>query len=243
MARTYPLRFYNVDNNRDPQQVATELRALLDARPAVLGLCETTGLDLPGVDDYRVLRDRSKPGRDNLAAYVKDNLEVSAVKWLDCEETWTKTAPGASGQHWPRSILEFRAGRLMVWVAHQPPKGTDNTKPAQQEGIDKLTARMAPWTRDDWDERSDADKAKAKDQARIVLWDANRTCNESGPGPTMLASRIGGWPCGQKIDQATWRGNEAKDGKNPAYPSQVAGVQLRSDHGHAFTMDFVLVDG
>jgi hypothetical protein len=241
MAREYPLTFYNLDNNRDPDRVAKEIRALLEPRPAILGMCEATGYgNLPGVEDYQLIRDRSKPGRDNVAAYVKLNLELSAVKWLDLTETWTKTE--SPGTHWPRSILEFRAGRLMVWVHHQPPKGTDNTKRAQQEGIAKLTARMAPWTRDDWDERTQEDKQQAKAQARLVLWDANRLASETGPGPGQLAANIDGWNAGQKIDLATYRGGEAKGHEGVNYPSQVSGVELKSDHGHAYQCRLLLSD-
>ena len=242
MSRTYPLSFYNLDNNRPNDQMAKEVRALLEWRPAVLGVCEANGYDLPGVEDYRLIRDTSKPGRANLAAWVKTNLEVSDVKWLDCEETWTKTNPGATGQHWPRSILELRAGRLKVWVAHQPPKGTDNVKASQQEGIDKLTARMAPWTRDDWEGKSEEEKQDQKRQARVILWDANRGPNEDGPGPKQLCNRMDGWSCGSKIDLASWRGGEVEAARDPAYPSSAAGVQLKSDHGHAFTCELVLAD-
>lgn len=242
MAREYPLTFYNLDNNRPNETMSREVKALLGERPAVLGLCEANGYDLPGAPDYTLIRNTSKPGRANLAAYVKSNLTVSDIKWLDCEETWTKTNPGATGQHWPRSILEFRAGRLKAWVAHQPPKGTDNTKAAQKEGIDKLTARMAPWTREDWSDKTDAEKADAKDQARVLLWDANRKPTESGPGPKSLCANIDGWHSGEKIDLACWRGGETKNGKDIRYFNSAGGVKLCSDHGHAFGFTLVLVN-
>ena len=233
--RTYPLQFYNIDNGRPPDQVAKELRALLGARPAILGLCETTNIKLPGVDDYRLLRDTSKPGRDNIAAYVKASLEVSDVKWWDMKQTWSRTE--YEGTHPPRSILEFRAGRLRVWVAHQPPKGTDNTKAAQQESIDKLEARMAPWTRDDWSTRTSADKKAAKAQPRVLLWDANRKPDEDGPGPKMLGQRIDGGTAGHRIDCSTGRGGDVETVSNVRYVDKIGGVTLRSDHGSAFLFD------
>lgn len=245
MSRNYPFAFYNVDNNRNPDTVERELRAILtNWRPAILGVCETGGLgDLWGVEDYIRIRDTSKPGRDNVAAYVKTNLDVRDIKWHDLKETWTKTNPGATGQHWPRSILEFRAGRLHVLVAHQPPKGTDNVKASQQEGIDKLTSRMGPWTRDDWDDRDDADKAEAQAQARLVLWDANRNRNESGPGPKMLGEQIDGYTAGGRIDCCTYRGGEVTGCQDIAYPTTAGGVPLKSDHGAAFRCTLLLVDG
>lgn len=241
MSRDYPLTFYNVDNGRAVAQVAKEIRALLDPRPAILGLCETN-MDLPGVDGYRLLRDRSKPGRENVSAYVKTNLAVSDEKWLDLTQTWTRTNPGASGQHPPRSILEFRAGRLMVWVAHAPPKGTDNVKASQGEHVDKLVARMAPWTRDDWASRTDADKQAAKAQARVILWDANRKPGEGDNGPDTLGRRADAKHTGSKIDLSTWRGGDVKGASTPTYFSSVAGVHLESDHGHAFRFTLSLVD-
>lgn len=241
MAREYPLTFYNVDNGRDPGQVAKEVRALLDPRPAILGLCETD-MDLPGVEDYRLLRDRSRPGRQNIAAYVKDNLEVSDLKWLDLTETWSRTNPQASGQHWPRSILEFRAGRLMVWVAHAPPKGTDNVAASQREHADKLVARMAPWTRDDWADRTSADKAAAKDQARVILWDANRKPGEGDHGPDSVGRSCDASHAGKKIDLSTYRGGEVKGMARAEYFSSIGGVPLKSDHGHAFRFDLLLYD-
>jgi len=243
MARDYSLAFYNLDNNRDPAQVTNELRGILTGwRPAVLGVCEAS-YDLPGVDGWRLPgRDRSRPGRENVAAYVKNNLEVTDVKWHDCHETWTRTNPGASGQHPPRSILEFRAGRLHVWIAHQPPKWTDNTQNAQMEGIDKLEARMAPWTREDWSERTQNEQDEAYEQARVVLWDANRNRNEQGPGPGMLQQRIAGWTAGGRIDCATWRGGDCKGADSIAYPTTADGVPLKSDHGSAFRFTLSLFD-
>jgi len=243
MSRDYPMQFYNVQVGRDPNRVADEIRGLLDPRPAVLGLCETVGYSLPGVADYICIRDRSTESRANIAAYVKASLDLRDVKWHDLHETWTKTAPGATGQHAPRSILEFRAGRLFVLVAHQCPKGTDNTKPAQQEGVDKLTARMAPWTRDDWGERTDEDKAEAKRQARIVLWDSNRMPGEDGPGPDSLARNIDGKVCGGQIDNAVWRGGsgEVNGVHDVRYADWVGGVEMRSDHHDALLFTFCLV--
>jgi hypothetical protein len=237
MAREYPLTFYNLDNNRPTDQTDREIRALLDPRPAILGLCETTGADLPGVEDYRLIRDRSKPGRDNLAAYVKTNLEVDGVEWWDLEQTWGKTNPGASGQHWPRSILEFRAGRLKVSIAHAPPKGTDNVERSQGEHVDKLAARMCPWKGDNF--TGDEDDARA--QARVILWDANRKPGEGDNGPDTLTRECGATNAGAKIDLATYRGGEVEGHRQVAYFSSVAGVALQSDHGHAFRFVLDLV--
>lgn len=228
--------FYNLDNNRDPYQCEKEIRAILnDAHPAVLGLCETINYpNLPGVEGYKKIRDRSKPGRDNLTAYVKSNLEVSNVQWWDLKEQWTRPKDPPN-QHWPRSILEFDCDRLCVWVAHQPPKGTDNTHDAQMEGIDKLENRMAPWKKEGY-EGTPEDKERAKNRARVLLWDANRKPEEDGPGPTMLSHRIGdpATVVGQKIDGAVYRGDEIVGHNSKQYVGKYGGVDLKSDHGTAF---------
>jgi hypothetical protein len=231
VTRVLPLTFYNLDNNRPNDQMAREVRALLTGpRPAVLGVCEAVGYNLPGVEGWRVYRDTSTKSRANIAAYVKNNLEVTGVQWHDLAETWSRTEH--PGTHEPRSILELRAGPLQVLVHHQPPKGTDNTHDAQQEGIDKLEARMAPWTRDDWSTRPQADKDDARAQPRVVLWDANRKPGEEGPGPTMLAGRIDGVTVGHRIDGAVIRSGRAT---SIAYPERVDGCELCSDHECAFT--------
>lgn len=242
MAREYPLAFYNLDNNRAQDQMAKEVKALLADRPAILGLCEALGYDLPAAEDYRLVRDTSTKSRANIAAYVKTNLEFSDKQWHDLKETWSRTNPGATGQHEPRSILEFRAGRLKVWIAHQAPKGTDNTQAAQKEGIDKLTARMAPWTRDDWEDKTQEEKSEAKAQARFVLWDANRKPNEDGPGPFSLSANIDGFIAGVQIDNAVYRGGEVKAAKDSRYAHTVNGVELCSDHHDAFLFTLVLLD-
>lgn len=235
MSEAFPLKFYNVDNSRDPGQVAKEIRALLDGGPAVLGLCETN-VDLPDVDGYRMIRDRSRAGRENVTAYVDGELDVSDVRWHDLSQTWSNTQ--RPGTHWPRSILEFRAGRLRVFVAHAPPKGTDNVERSQGEHVDKLAHRLTPWKYEGWS----GDEQAAKASARVVLWDANRKPGEGDNGPDTLARKSGTYNAGAKIDLATYRGGDVKSCGNVSYFSSVAGVELKSDHGHAFRCELVLVD-
>jgi len=231
VSKVYPLAFYNLRVGRSGAQVEKELRAMLSEwRPAILGLCEATGYALPGIKDYVLLRDTSSKSRANIAAYVKASLSgPDKIKWHDCQETWSRTEH--PGTHEPRSWLEFRAGALQALIGHQPPKGTDNTKAAQKEGIDLCVRRMAPWTRSDWEERSQADKNAAKAQARISLADWNRRPGEDGPGPTQLAGRIGGFTIGAKID-----GGVARSAKlvSVSYPQSAGSCRLCSDHDCAF---------
>ena len=110
------------------------------------------------------------------------------------------------------------------------------------EGVNKLEARMAPWSREDWDDKTDKEKAAAKDKARVLLWDSNRKAGEDGPGTDMLCGRINGNCSGAKIDNGVHRGNEVKAGTDPDYPDSASGVHLQSDHGHAFTFRLVCYD-
>lgn len=240
MSKTFVIAFYNLDNNRPVDQTNKEILAFLKEggpRPAVFGLCETGNTTLPDHADYRKIRDTTREGRDNIMAYVKKSLEFDpdTVKWFDCKETWHKTE--GPGEHWARSWLEFRFDGCQCLVGHQPPKGTNNVQASQQEGVDLMVKRMAPWTRDDWDDRTEEDKKKAKAQPRVVIADMNRTCSEDGPGPKVVANKIDGGCVGGKIDMAVKR-QAAYD--NVRYPDNVNGVALKSDHGHAFLFDLTV---
>lgn len=232
MSETLLVKFYNLQVSRDPAQVDREIQALLDSGPEVLGLCEATGYDLPDRGGYAKIRDRSNKSRANVAAYVNKAL-LGKVTWHDLHETWTRTQH--PGTHEPRSWIEARVGGVQLLIGHQPPKGTDNTKAAQQEGIDLLVARMAPWKQDDWSDRSEQDKADAKACPRISVADMNRGPNEDGPGPKALRNQIDGWTAGQQIDSATCRGGDCWL-KSVDYVSDPQGVKLKSDHGDALVL-------
>jgi len=223
---TITAKLYNLRVGRSGTQVTKEVRALLDSRPVFLGLCEATGYDLPGVEGYRLTRDTSTKSRANVAVYVAVDL-ARKVTWHDCSETWTRTEH--PGTHEPRSWIEVRVGGCQFLNGHQPPKGTDNTTKAQQEGIDLVDARMAPWHRDDWQGKTDEEKADAKACPRLALADWNRGPSESGPGPKALTDQIDGWVGGKHIDLAVCRGKEVWL-REAVYKDTVAGVPLLSDH-------------
>lgn len=214
--------FYNLDNNRDPAQVAKEIRGILDTGPALLGLCEAVGYDLPNRDGYHKVRDRSTKSRANVAAYVRTSMFGGGVKWHDLTETWSRTNAGASGKHEARSFPTFKLGTMQAIVHHQPPQQCDNAQAAQQEGIDALAKVMKPG--------QDANDHQ-RHRPRVVVADFNRRKGESGPGPTPLANQISGRVVGGKIDAAVCRGDYAAG--SVSYPSKMGGVAFKSDHGHA----------
>ena len=210
---------YNLDNSRNPDQVEKEIRAIGGLGDDVLCFCEAGGYPMPGLTGYVLFRDTSRPGRANLATYCRVEYQIDRDRcaWWDLHETWTRTNPGASGQHPPRSIYELVIGRVQLLNVHQPPKGTDNTHDAQAEGIDKLAGRMTPGDPD------------GQDRPRVAVGDFNRRPDEDGPGPFTLANRIDGYTTGAKIDCAVRRKMGAQQVN---YPTTAGGVQLKSDHGH-----------
>lgn len=215
--------FYNLRVGRSNLQVMRELNALARTNPDVIGVCEGVGYALIAIPGYTLVRDRSTASRANVAAYVRSDLRLRRISWIDLAETWGRTQH--RGQHPPRSYLSMFVDGVHVIVAHQPPKGTDNTRAAQQEGIDALVKAMAPWVgarRKFW--------PIARRRTRIVIFDANRTLAEDGPGPAELARRIGGHGISDRIDTAVFRNGVVT---NIEYPQSVAGIALRSDHRHA----------
>jgi len=197
------------------------LEAPLENRPAMLAMCEAfyTMHDRKGFVKVRNTKNKS---RKNIAVYVRKDLFGGGIKWHDLKETWTRTNPGATGQHEPRSYPAFKLGIMQVVAIHQPPKQVDNAKAAQQEGIDLLVSIMKPGP--------DAND-HAKSKPRLSIGDYNKRQGESGPGPDMHAKKISGNPHGKKIDCAVKRGDGSI--KDLSYPEGVRGVQFKSDHGHA----------
>lgn len=103
LARKRVVWLYNIRVGRDGRQVARELRAMLGQRRTFLVLLtEAAGYAIPQVASHRLVRDRSKPERANLALYVRRGHYV-ADRWVDLEQTWRRTEH--DGQHDPRAIL------------------------------------------------------------------------------------------------------------------------------------------
>lgn len=195
-------------------QVAAEVRAILATGPAVLGINEAVGHDLPQVPGYRLVRDRSSESRANIAAYQRSDVAGLRARWHDLRQTWSRTQH--AGQHPPRSFVSFRTGGCRTVVAHQAPKGTDNTVAAQEEGVVVLSGLLV---------------TRPPGRPALVIMDANRRRGEAGPGPSSLADRVGGQVVGDRIDCAVVTGDA--DVEDVDYVSRVGAVRLRSDHPHA----------
>lgn len=221
---------YNLAPGRDARALE-EVDAILDTNPAVVVFTEAIGYQLPDRKHHQLVRDRSKPGRANIAMYVHNDLPVTRVNWVDLHQTWARTQH--PGTHDPRSFLDVRAGRLQLIGAHQPPKGTSNVVRSQQEGVDTLVDLMTPWRRKGWD----GDAAAARVKPRAVLMDANRRADEAGPGPAEVARRIGGETVAPGIDTAVVRGGHVSDVRQVR---KVAGLELQSDHDHALRLTWTV---
>lgn len=237
------LWFYNLQVGRKLARVEVEIRAVLATGPAVLMLCEAVGYALPDVAGYRVVRDRSTRSRANIAAYVRDDIPVTRELWHDLRETWSRTQH--PGTHEPRSWLELVLGRLQLLVGHQPPKGTDNTSAAQQEGEELVVRRMAPWQRPGWRARNARSRAVAAERPRAAFMDGNNR-GASGAGPVSMARRISGRVLGRpSIDVAVVRGVDEASAKHVRRVPVAGGrlrvrrwVTFRSDHRKALRVEF-----
>lgn len=106
LARRRVVWLYNIRVGRDGRQVAREVEAMLNARGTFLVLLtEASGYNLPRVASHWLIRDRDKPERANLAAYVKRG-HLADETFVDLEKTWKATE--RAGQHDPRAILAAR---------------------------------------------------------------------------------------------------------------------------------------
>ena len=211
------LWFYNLKVGRPIADVARELRAILASqRPAVLGMCEANGYDLPRIAGYTLVRDRSSMSRANLAAYVRSDLEHRA-RYVDLRRKWWRTKH--PGLHPARSILIIRIGWFRVLVVHQAPKRARGSLEAQLEGITALVRIMRRWVR--------------TNRPQVAMGDFNRRADEDGPGPSTLRFALretGRYAvvASSRIDTAVIAGEATFVGCE--HFDHVGGFKLGSDH-------------
>lgn len=218
--------FYNLRVGRPQVVVTREIHALLADNPAVLGFCEAEGYIFPEVEGYKLLRNRKNGGRRNVAAYVRKGLSLAKVRWHDMKETWNRTEH--PGVHEARSWVSFRLDGVLIVIGHQPPKYTNNTLKAQQEGLEFLTKKMAPWTVPAvWRFVRFRFRAHELARGRLVMADFNRGPQEDGPGPKELAKRCKGAVHGKHIDCAVTRGMVVYKVEDF---TDINGVHLGTDH-------------
>jgi hypothetical protein len=231
--RTERLIYYNADNNRPQKEFNDEVYALLNLseplakRPALLVLSECVGYQINERKGFVKIRSTKNKSHKNIACYVREDVWGGGLKWHQMKETWTRTNPGASGQHEPRCYPAFKMGTMQIIGVHQPPNGTDNVKASQKEGIDLLTELMKPGP--------DANDFQ-KTRPRLALGDYNKRKGEGDFGPDTLAGRIDGKIHGGKIDTCVRRAQGSVS--NLDYKSKVNGTTLKSDHGHALVFAF-----
>jgi hypothetical protein len=222
---------YNLDNFRPAGQVERELRAIAGVwRPKRIVIIETIGNQLPELAGYWLLWDRSRPGRENLAVYVRKRIgrRRPRTRYVDLEATWSNTE--RPGTHWPRSIL-IVSGVVQLVVWHAPPKGTDNVLASQLEGVHALVPIVAPWRRPGRARMTAAARKVAELRPRVLAGDFNRTTLEDGPGPAVIRDQAGMKVAGVGIDLLLYRGGLNVTGWHNV--QRAGDVELRSDHKHA----------
>lgn len=225
------LVFYNAGppSATAPGSASRDLAGLLrEYRPRVLGACEVIGDRLQPFPGYSMVRDTSRASRGNLVAYVRDDCDHRRTWWVDHSTTWSRTNPGAKGQHPPRSSLVLSVGQAQVLVGHNVPLGTDNTHRGQLEIVQALQLVMAPWKRPRVrDAAPEVAVSGMMDRPRVLLWDDNAPLGSDGLGSAYLAPKVRGDVWGIHLDRAVARGVGAK---RYEYTTHAGGTRLATDH-------------
>lgn len=220
--------FYNLRELRPHDQVQAEVTAMLNTQPVWFIGCEGVGYRFAAHPNYLQIRDFSKPGRENIVIFVRQDQGLPEhLQWTDLQETWKN--PHQRGDHWPRSIVSFRLNGHQIVGHQQPQRGTANTTAAQAEGQDALTKIMAPWTRKEWRQRSLRSKVAARLRKRLAVADWNGVCTDHGTTPCTIAKAIRGHVYGSKIDAMIARRFRIA---STDYLTHVGHVQMLSDHKH-----------
>lgn len=214
-----PDALYNLGAGRRLFRVVAEVLAiLLRLRPRSLVLLEAIGYRLPRrVPGYQLVRDVSRPGRANIAVYVRKGL-LQHRRWVDLQLTWDRTE--TDGTHPARSILRLRLNDEILLAAHAPPKtreGEGSSVPARREHADVLVALL-----------------RETNLPVLLLCDPNAAPTEP-VGTAVIAHRIGGTYVDGigNIEGVVARRLEV----TAKFVRTVGGVRLGSDHGHALVVN------
>lgn len=199
-------------------QVDQEIRAQLALGPKVAGYVETIGWRLPRVPGYTLIRDTSRPGRSDVAAYVSKAAKLTRIRWHDLTDTWGKTNPGAAGQHAARSFLSFRADGVKEVVAHLAPPHTGAAGIAAQRQEYAAIARVV---------NGRLQGARFLHRPAVILGDYNPNATEHGA--LTLAQMIHGQAANTtRADNVVVRGLVVH---GLHYLTHIGGLQMNSDHG------------
>lgn len=217
---------YNLDNNRNDDQVTSEINALLTTfEPDFMGLVEAIGNVTPRVRGYRRIRDRSNRSRANLAVYISRKYRESLyLKWVRLKMTWPRTK--RAGTHESRSLLTVPIDRLPFTLFHAPHWAVKDGEAAQAEHADALVAALTP--------RNSGPLAVYR--PRIAAGDMNRRAESVGIGVDEIAARVGGEWHGGRIDAGVTRGQI--EVLSTQYITEAGDVALQSDHGRAMLVVF-----
>lgn len=225
------LVFYNAGppSKTRPGSASRDLGGLLrEYRPRAAIACEVIGDKLQPHPGYTMVRDTSRAGRANMAAYVREDCELRRTWWIDHSTRWHRTEHHRDQLHPARSTMVLGVGQLQLLGAHNVPLGTDATHEGQLELIHALELIMAPWRRPRIrDAAPELSVQLMRERPRALLWDDNAPTGSTGLGGDYLAPRIGGQRHGDAVDSLVERQLRVD---RVEYVTHAGGVELATDH-------------
>lgn len=170
----------NVDNNRDPKQIARELGGLAAMRVLVIFAVETIGSGvMPELVGYVKYDDRTNDGRKNICMWVRSDVPSYLVRWIDHGETFPRKDRRDS--HPARATAAVMVGEILCAVGHAPPNWPGAAK-ARTEWLNVMSGLIAPWLRAGWKDRRLRTRVRVKARRGLVGVDHN------GLGPRLAAT-------------------------------------------------------
>ena len=186
----------NVDNNRDPKQIARELGGLAAMRVLIIFAVETIGSGvMPELVGYVKYDDRTNDGRKNIAMWVRSDVPSYLIRWIDHAEKFPRK--DRRDNHPARATVAVMAGDIFCATSHAPPDWA-GAKNARQEWLNIVRGLIAPWLRTGWKNRRPVTRIRIK--ARRALFGADHNglgaqlaaatgFRRHGAGPDSLFSR------------------------------------------------------
>lgn len=169
----------NVDNNRDPKQIARELGGLAAMRVLVIFAVETIGSGvMPELVGYVKYDDRTNDGRKNICMWVRSDVPSYLIRWIDHSEKFPRK--DRRENHPARASVAVMVGEILCATSHAPPDWRGAAK-ARTEWLNVVGGLIAPWLRSGWNDRRLTNRIRVKGRRGLLGADHN------GLGPRLAA--------------------------------------------------------